>query len=67
MSIAKVTEISAASPKSFDDAVAEGIKRASKTLKNIEGAWIQSMKVDVAKNKVTQYRVVMKVTFVLAD
>ncbi len=67
MSIAKVTEISAASPKSFDDAVAEGIKRAGKTLKNIEGAWIESMKVDVAKNKVTQYRVVMKVTFVLDD
>ncbi|MDH3291427.1 MAG: dodecin family protein [Gemmatimonadota bacterium] len=65
MSIAKVTEISATSSKSFDDAVAEGIKRAAKTLKNIEGAWVQTMKVDVANNKVTQYRVNMKVTFVL--
>lgn len=66
-SVAKVTEISASSEKSFDDAVAVGIARADKTLKNITGAWIQEMKVDVASGKVTNYRVNMKVTFVLND
>jgi len=67
MSIAKISEISASSEKSFDDAVAEGIKRAGKTLKNITGAWIQDQKVDVKKGKIVAYRVNMKVTFVLED
>ena len=67
MSIAKVTEISAASKKSFEDAVRMGLRRASKTLDNIEGAWVQGMKVDVEDGKVTQYRVNLKVTFVLSD
>ena len=65
MSVAKVSEISAASDKSFDDAMAEGIKRAGKTLKNITGAWIQDQKIDVENGKIVQYRVNMKVTFVL--
>ena len=67
MSVAKITEISATSTKSFDDAVAKGIARADKTLDNISGAWIKEMKVDVAKGKITAYRVMMKVTFVLKD
>lgn len=67
MSIAKVTEISASSKKSFEDAVRMGLRRASKTLDNIEGAWVQGMKVDVEDGKVTQYRVNLKVTFVLSD
>jgi flavin-binding protein dodecin len=67
MSIAKITEISASSPKSFDDAVAKGITRASKTLDDIQGAWVESFKVDVKNGKVTQYRVHIKVTFVLND
>jgi dodecin len=67
MSIAKITEISATSDKSFDDAVAEGIARANKTLKNITGAWVNEMKVDCKDGKITRYRVNMKVTFVLED
>ena len=67
MSIAKVTEISASSKKSFEDAVRMGLRRAAKTLDNIEGAWVQGMKVDVEDGKVTQYRVNLKVTFVLSD
>jgi len=65
MSVAKIAEISAASDKSFEDAVARGIKRAKKTLKNISGAWIQDQKVDVEKGKIVRYRVNLKVTFVL--
>ena len=67
MSVAKVTEITATSTKSFDDAVRAGIKRASKTLKNIKGVWIKGLKVDVDNNRITDYRVDMKVTFVLED
>jgi len=67
MSVAKVTEIIASSPKSFDDAVAVGIARADKTLKNIRGAWIAEQKVAVEKGKITEYRVTMRVTFVLKD
>lgn len=67
MSVAKVTEISATSEKSFEDAVKEGIKRANKTLDNVSGAWIKDMKVDVKDGKITNYRVHMKVTFVLKD
>jgi flavin-binding protein dodecin len=67
MSVAKVTEIIASSPKSFDDAVAAGIARADKTLKNIRGAWIAEQKVAIEKGKVTEYRVTMRVTFVLKD
>jgi len=67
MSVAKVTEIIASSPKSFEDAVTNGVERADKTLKNITGAWVKDQNVVVAKGKVTEYRVVMKVTFVLKD
>jgi hypothetical protein len=67
MAVAKVTEIIASSPKSFEDAVASGIKRADKTLKNVRGAWIASQKVEVSRGKITEYRVTMRVTFVLKD
>ena len=67
MSVAKVTEITAESEVSFDDAVKIGIARAHKTLKNIRGAWINEMTVDVKDGNVVGYRVNMKVTFVLAD
>ena len=67
MSVAKVAEITATSSISFDDAVREGIERASKTLDNITGAWVKEMKVDVRDGKVSDYRVNMKVTFVLKD
>jgi len=67
MSVARVTEISAASDKSFDDAVATGIARATKTLKNVRSAWVQDMTVDVENAAIVNYRVNMKVTFVLED
>jgi dodecin len=65
MSVAKVTEISSSSTKSFEDAVAIGIDRANKTLDKVKGAWINEMKVDVEDGKVIAYRVNMKVTFIL--
>ena len=67
MSVAKITEISSSSKKSFQDAIEDGIKRASKTLDNVTGAWVQDMKVDVDDGDITNYRVQMKVTFVLKD
>jgi len=67
MSIAKVTEITSSSKKGFEDAVETGIKRAGKTLKNIKGAWVNEMSVTVKGGKVDQYRVNLKLTFVLED
>jgi flavin-binding protein dodecin len=67
MSIAKVTEIIASSPESFDDAVNNGIKRAGKTLENIRSAWVKDLNVVVEKGKITEYRVTMKVSFILKD
>lgn len=67
MSVAKITEIQASSKKSFEDAISSGIARADKTLKNVSGAWIKSQKVTIEKGKVVEYRVIMKVTFVLND
>jgi flavin-binding protein dodecin len=67
MSVARVTEITASSPTSFDDAVKVGVERATQTLKNVEGAWVQDQTVVVKDGKVTEYRVNMKVTFILAD
>ena len=67
MSVAKVSEIIASSPKSFEDAVTQGIVRANKTLKNVRGAWIAHQKVQVEKGKIVEYRVTMRVTFVLED
>jgi flavin-binding protein dodecin len=67
MSVARVTEITASSDESFDDAVKEGIARANKTLKNIEGAWVQGQKVVVREGQVVEYRVNLKVTFVLQE
>jgi len=67
MSVAKVTEITASSKKGFDDAVETGVQRASKTLENVQGAWINEMSVKVRDGKISEYRVNMKVTFVLED
>jgi flavin-binding protein dodecin len=66
-SVARVTEIIASSKKSFDDAIDIGVKRATKTLKNVTGAWVASQDLVIAKGKVTEYRVRLKVTFVLAE
>jgi flavin-binding protein dodecin len=68
MSIARVTEIKSSSQKSFEDAVQVGITRATKTLKNVKSAWIQDQEVLVDENgKVCEYRVDMKVTFILEE
>ena len=67
MSVAKVTEITASSKVSFEDAVKRGIKRANKTLKNITGAWVNEESVVVKNGKITAWRVNMKVTFILDD
>jgi flavin-binding protein dodecin len=67
MSIAKVSEISATSPTSFDDAVQQGIARASKTLRQVRGAWIKEQSVRCDNGKIVEYRVNMMVTFVLDD
>lgn len=65
MSVAKVIEVSASSAKSFDDAVQAGITEVSKTVKGVQGAWINEQNVVVKDGKVTEYRVNMKVTFVV--
>jgi len=68
MSVAKVSEISATSPKSFEDAVQQGLSRASKTLRHLRGAWIKEQHVRCSDDgKVNEYQVNMMVTFVLDD
>ena len=68
MSIAKVSELSATSPKSFEDAVQQGLTRAAKTLRNVRGAWIKENHVRCDNTgKITEYQVNMMVTFVLDD
>ena len=65
--VARISEISSSSSKSFDDAIKIGIVRAVKTLKNVTGAWVQDQKLVVTDGKITSYRVNLKVTFVLMD
>lgn len=65
MTVAKVSEITSSSERSFGDAIQKGIKRASKTLKNVTSAWIADQEVEVDKGKVVEYRVRMRITFVL--
>ncbi len=65
--VGKVVEITAASASSFEDAIAMGIARASKTLTNIQGAWVQDQKVIVKDGKIAEYRVDLKVTFILEE
>jgi flavin-binding protein dodecin len=67
MSVARVTEITASSTTSFEDALQEGVARAAKTLKNVEGAWVQEQTVRIRDGKIAEYRVNLKVTFVLED
>jgi len=67
MSVARVTEIIAASPKSFDDALQVGVARANKTLQNVKSAWIEDQKVVIENGKIIEYRVALKVTFVLKE
>lgn len=65
MAVARVTEIISGSPKSFQDAIEIGIDRANKTLKNVEGAWVKDQSLILEKGKIKEYRVILKITFVL--
>ena len=65
MSVAKVIELISTSSKGFDDALTQGISRASKTISGITGAWVKDQSVEVSKGRITEYRVILKVTFVL--
>jgi hypothetical protein len=65
MSVAKTSEIIASSPVSFEDAIRVGIDRATKTLENVKSAWVSSQKVMIDDNRITSYRVTLKITFVL--
>jgi flavin-binding protein dodecin len=67
MSVAKVIEISAESPQSFEAAINEGVARAGKTLKGIQSAWVKEQEVKVRDNQIVAYRVFLKITFVLED
>ncbi|TFB55100.1 dodecin domain-containing protein [Cryobacterium sp. TMT1-62] len=67
MSVARVTTLSIRSDRSFEDAVAVGIARASKTLRGVSGAWVKEQKVEVTDGEITSYDVVIEVTFVLDD
>lgn len=67
MTVAKITELSAASTVSFEDAIRVAVARASKTLKNITGAWVQDQKVDIKDGEIERYRVTLKLSFILED
>lgn len=68
MTIAKVSEIIASSPNSFDDAIKMGIARAQKTLKNVKSAWVENQQVKLDnKGQISEYRVQLKITFILED
>jgi dodecin len=67
MSVARVTELSSTSDKSFEDAIQQGVARATKTLRNVRSAWIKEQEVQVEGGKIVAYKVIMKVTFVLED
>ncbi len=68
MSVAKVTEIKVSSPKSFDDAIKEGISRCNQTLENVKSAWIKDLEVIVdEQGQISEYRVLMRVSFILKE
>jgi flavin-binding protein dodecin len=67
MTVARITEISSVSKESFQDAIVQGVKRANKTLKNVKGAWVKDQEVIIDNGKVTGYKVILKVTFILSD
>jgi flavin-binding protein dodecin len=67
MAVARVTEISSTSTKSFEDALNQGVARATKTLRNVKSAWVKEQRVDVENGRVAEYQVNLLVTFVLED
>jgi len=68
MSVSRITEIKSSSPVSFDDAIKKGVARANQTLKNVRGAWIWNQEILIDKEgKISEYRVQMKITFILEE
>ncbi|HVG05430.1 MAG TPA: dodecin family protein [Burkholderiaceae bacterium] len=67
MTVARISEISSVSKKSFEDAILQGVSRANKTLKNVKGAWVKDQEVQIDKGKVVGFKVILKVTFVLTE
>ena len=67
MAVARVTEISSTSPTSFDDAIQQGVARATKTLRNVRSAWVKEQRVDIKNDKIAEFQVNLMVTFVLDD
>lgn len=67
MSVARVTEIIAGSSVSFDDAIKQGVARANQTLRNVKSVWVQDQTASVANGEIAEYRVALKVTFILDD
>jgi flavin-binding protein dodecin len=67
MTVARITEISSVSTVSFQDAIVQGVDRANKTLKNLKGAWVKDQEVTIDNCKITGYKVILKVTFILTD
>jgi flavin-binding protein dodecin len=67
MAVARVTEISSTSTQGFDDAIKQGIARATKTLRNVRSAWVKEQRVDIRNDQIAEYQVNLMVTFVLDD
>ncbi len=67
MSIARIVEINSTSEKSFENAIEQGIARASKTLRGIKSAWIKEQELQVEGDKIVAYKVILKITFVLEE
>ena len=67
MAVARVTEISSTSPKSFEDAIQQGIARSTKTLRNVRSAWVKEQRVDIKNDQIAEFQVNLMVTFVLDD
>ena len=67
MTVARISEISSISQKSFEDAIIQGVARANKTLKNVKGAWVKEQEVQIENGKIAFYKVIMKITFILDE
>ena len=67
MSIARITEISSTSTKSFEDAIQSAVTRATKTLRNVRGAWVKEQQIKIEDGKIVEYQVNLMITFVLED
>ncbi len=67
MSVARITEISSSSKESFEDAIKQGVARASETVHGIRSAWVKEQEVQIENGKISQYKVIIKITFILDE